>query len=56
MTMNHPANRQALYAATLAHFPQHDVNLQAEAFIAGGRATPLPLIEAATIPSLLLQL
>ena len=53
--MNHPANRQALYAATLAHFPQHDVNLQAEAFIAGGRATPLPLIEAATIPSLLLQ-
>ena len=40
MTMNHPANRQALYAATLAHFPQHDVNPQAVAFIAGGRATP----------------
>jgi restriction system protein len=51
MTMN-----PALYAAALAHFSQHEVNLQAGAFaIAGGRGTPLPLVQAAAIPSLLLQ-
>jgi restriction system protein len=48
--------KPALYAATLAHFSQHEVNLQVEAFaIAGGRGTLLPLVNAAAIPSLLLQ-
>jgi restriction system protein len=50
MTMN-----PALYAATLAHFSQHEVHLQEAFTIAEGRGTPLPLVIAAAIPSLLLQ-